>query len=100
MMLSITRRGALLNGALLAALPFANHAAFAAVPEDQRLYALLQHHADLFLRTAPEEATGLGLDTGANAAIRGQLRDRSAGRVQHDRAAIAEAKLHLVSVER
>ena len=40
--------------------------------------ALLDSCADHLLRLAPESATSLGLDTGARAALRSQLADRSA----------------------
>jgi uncharacterized protein (DUF885 family) len=40
--------------------------------------ALLDQIADSFLRLAPESATSLGVDTGARAALRSQLADRSA----------------------
>ena len=40
--------------------------------------ALLEQVADNLLRLAPESATSLGIDTGARAALRSQLTDRSA----------------------
>ena len=40
--------------------------------------ALLDEVADNLLRLAPESATSLGIDTGARAALRSQLTDRSA----------------------
>ncbi len=44
--------------------------------------ALLDSIADNLLAHSPESATGLGIDTGARAAMRGQLGDRSAAGVQ------------------
>src|SRR3954469_16967865 len=41
--------------------------------------ALLDEIADSLLRLSPETATSLGIDTGARAALRSQLSDRSAG---------------------
>jgi uncharacterized protein (DUF885 family) len=40
--------------------------------------ALLDHMGENYLRFAPESATSLGVDTGARAALRSQLTDRSA----------------------
>jgi uncharacterized protein (DUF885 family) len=40
--------------------------------------ALLDHIGENYLRFAPESATSLGVDTGARAALRSQLTDRSA----------------------
>jgi len=45
---------------------------------DADALALLDKIADNFLRLAPESATSLGVDTGARAALRSQLTDRSA----------------------
>ena len=49
---------------------------------DAQALALLDQIADDLLRLSPETATGLGIDTGARAALRSQLGDRSAAGVQ------------------
>ncbi len=49
-----------------------------AVPDEAGALALLDSCADNLLRLAPESATSLGIDTGARAALRSQLGDRSA----------------------
>jgi uncharacterized protein (DUF885 family) len=45
---------------------------------DENARALLDQLADELVRLSPESATSLGIDTGARAALRGQLGDRSA----------------------
>jgi len=47
-------------------------------PSEADAKALLESVGDNLLRLAPETATSLGLDTGARAALRSQLADRSA----------------------
>jgi uncharacterized protein (DUF885 family) len=47
-------------------------------PTDADALALLDAVAENYLRFAPETATSLGVDTGARAALRSQLADRSA----------------------
>jgi len=47
-------------------------------PNDARVIALLDDVANNLLRLAPEQATSLGIDTGARAALRSMLSDRSA----------------------
>ncbi len=59
------------NSAAVAALP-------AAAPGQAAADALLASVADNLLALSPEGATSLGIDTGARAAARGQLSDRSA----------------------
>lgn len=62
------------GGLALATLPAAARAATApAKPTPARV--LLDRIADEVLRLAPEQATGLGVDTGARAALRGKLSD-------------------------
>ena len=46
-------------------------------PNDARALALLDDVAGNLLRLTPEQATSLGIDTGARAALRSQLADRS-----------------------
>ena len=48
-----------------------------AVAADAELAALLQRLAEEHLQRSPEEATGLGRDTGKNASLRSRLDDRS-----------------------
>ena len=45
--------------------------------------ALLERFGNNLLNVYPESATGLGLDTGARAALRGKLTDRSAAGQRH-----------------
>src|SRR6476661_7289877 len=71
-----TRREPLLGTAgTLAATAFP---AFERSPEnDAAAQALIDRTAELLLRTYPESATSLGLDTGTRAGLRRQLQDRS-----------------------
>lgn len=79
----INRRDAIAALAATAALPLlpacgAEPAPAApATPTDQEALALLDQIAENYLRFAPESATSLGVDTGARAALRSQLADRS-----------------------
>ena len=82
----INRREALAALASTAALPLlpgctndsAPSAPAAPAPTDQDALALLDQIGESYLRFAPESATSLGIDTGARAALRSQLADRSA----------------------
>jgi uncharacterized protein (DUF885 family) len=65
---------------------------------DARLAAMLQRHSEAYLRRSPEEATGNGFDTGANAALRARLDDRSLGARGADQAAIKQALAQLGSI--
>src|SRR5215208_3560049 len=47
-------------------------------PTEASALALLDEAADNLIRLRPEQATSLGIDTGARAALRSQLADRSA----------------------
>lgn len=67
--------------------------------EDARLAALLQRHVDLFLARCPEEATTSGFDTGANAALRGRLTDRSLAAMATDRTAVRAAVKQLAAID-
>ena len=79
----INRRDALAALAATAALPLlpacgAEPApAPPAKPTDQDAIALLDQIGENYLKFAPESATSLGVDTGARAALRSQLADRS-----------------------
>jgi uncharacterized protein (DUF885 family) len=80
----ITRREALASLASTAVLPLTwgcrGERARTAEPavSDADARALLDELAENLLRLFPESATSLGIDTGARAALRGQLTDRSA----------------------
>ncbi|HEX8029276.1 MAG TPA: DUF885 family protein, partial [Vicinamibacterales bacterium] len=70
----------LLSGCSQPASPGAVPAPSSAAPDPT---ALLDEIAENYLRFAPEGATTLGIDTGARAALRSQLADRSAPGQQH-----------------
>src|SRR5262245_34230431 len=80
----LTRREALAALAATAASPLAPgctpESAQRAAAEDPEAaaLALLDGIAENLLRLVPESATSLGIDTGARAALRSQLADRSA----------------------
>lgn len=81
--MSLTRREALAALASAAALPlvsgFSRDNAWASfMANDAEALALLSSVADNLLKLQPEAATSLGVDTGARAALRSQLTDRSA----------------------
>jgi uncharacterized protein (DUF885 family) len=78
----VTRRDAIIVLASTAALPLVSactHEGGASPPvtRDADALALLDGLADNLLRLQPESATSLGIDTGARAALRSQLADRS-----------------------
>ncbi|HSM17333.1 MAG TPA: DUF885 domain-containing protein [Gemmatimonadales bacterium] len=80
----LTRREVLAAlGSAVAAIPLIpamsrGGAARPTTPNDVDAQALLDEVADNLLRLVPEQATSLGIDTGARAALRSQLADRSA----------------------
>ena len=81
----LSRREAIAALASAAALPLMSAcgpdrapAALAPATNDGEARALLDGVADNLLRLLPENATSLGIDTGARAALRSQLGDRSA----------------------
>jgi uncharacterized protein (DUF885 family) len=81
--LLMTRRDAIATLASTAALPLMagcrqEPASTASATNDADALALLDEVADNLLRLVPESATSLGIDTGARAALRAQLMDRSA----------------------
>ena len=83
----IDRRSFLATSASLAAAAAANPA-LAQATEDARLKALLDQMFEDQVDDSPERATGLGLDKGARAGLKGQLDDRSAaGRAEYRRTA-------------
>ncbi|QUM72479.1 DUF885 domain-containing protein [Sphingopyxis granuli] len=78
---SISRRrtlAALGAGTASLALAARAPALAAAAPQQDGAQALLDSIADNLLARSPESATSLGIDTGARAALRAQLADRSA----------------------
>ena len=76
---AVSRRQTLATlGAGAAGLAIAHPAAALQAPEHSEAQKLLDSIADNLLALSPEGATGLGIDTGARAAMRGQLGDRSA----------------------
>ena len=80
----MNRREALAAIATTAALPLLNGCTSQPAPApiaknpDADALALLDQIGENYLRFAPESATTLGIDTGARAALRSQLADRSA----------------------
>lgn len=62
--------------------------------------ALLQRLTTTFLRRSPEEATGIGFDTGADAGLRAQLDDRSIAARAVDRHGVRQAQALLAGVDR
>src|SRR5690349_25036789 len=67
---------------------------------DSQLQALLQRHSEAYLRRSPEDAARYEFDTGANAALRSQLDDRSLDARARDRAAIERATKELSAIDR
>ncbi len=86
---AMNRREALATFTATAALPFLHGckserlAAQSASDLESVAQALLEEIGENYLRFAPESATTLGIDTGARAALRSQLADRSAAGQQH-----------------
>jgi uncharacterized protein (DUF885 family) len=80
---SLSRREAITALASVAALPLVSACGRDRAPtppatNEADALALLDGFADNLLRLLPESATSLGIDTGARAALRSQLTDRSA----------------------
>ncbi|MGZ3402257.1 MAG: DUF885 domain-containing protein [Phenylobacterium sp.] len=88
--MSLDRRHLLTAGAataLLAASPKTRHgASAAAAPGDAALNRYFDKVSEDLLKTGPEQATSLGLDTGARAALKSQLSDASMAHIVEDRA--------------
>ncbi len=72
----------------------------AASPEGQKVTALLDRMMQEFLAESPEFMTALGLDTGPNAAARGQLDDRSLAFVDRSFAAFRGYSAELDGIDR
>lgn len=83
-------------GLLTAALP----AGAATGADDAALAALLQRHSEAYLARSPEEATANDFDTGAHAALRRRLDDRSLTARAADRAAVRVARAQLAGIDR
>lgn len=84
----IDRRGLLVSAAALGAGALLPMRAFAqgATGEAAKLNALFDQAYKELIASSPEFATALGLDTGANAAAKGMLDDRSAAGIQRQHA--------------
>jgi uncharacterized protein (DUF885 family) len=82
-----------------AALAVASTAARAGAAADAAHAALLQRFAEVFLTRSPEEATGIGFDTGANAGLRARLDDRSLAARASDRAGVKQGQALLAGVD-
>ena len=93
-------RRRLIQGAVAAALILGSTAHGAAPAADRAFAALLQRLAEGHLRRSPEEATGLGLDTGKNASLRSRLDDRSLDAIANHRQAVNAALAQLARVDR
>jgi uncharacterized protein (DUF885 family) len=76
--LQLSRRETLAGLAATTAFPMLSTPAFAAPASEAQAKALLDSFADHLLQLKPERATALGVDTGARAALRSRLEDRSA----------------------
>ncbi|WP_277980263.1 DUF885 domain-containing protein [Sphingomonas phyllosphaerae] len=83
-------------GLLTAALP----AEATTGADDAALAALLQRHSEAYLARSPEEATANDFDTGAHAALRRRLDDRSLTARAADRAAVRVARAQLAGIDR
>ncbi|MBB5686870.1 DUF885 domain-containing protein [Sphingobium boeckii] len=90
--------GATAAGALAATMPGFAFATSGA--GDVALEALLQRHAQAYFKRSPEEATSNDFDTGANAALRGMLDDRSMAARARDAVAIKQALNDLATIDR
>ena len=101
--MTFDRRSLLLSGmAGVVATAMPASIALAAKPPgnpDEGFARLLRRHTHAFLHRSPEEATGLGYDTGANASLRARLDDRSQAAREADRAAITIALADLDEID-
>lgn len=96
----INRRGFIAATAASTLLSASGWAAVPAGNGDAEFDALLQRLAEQLLTRSPEEATNLGWDTGAHAALRSKLDDRSLEALSHDRSVFAQAQTQLSRVNR
>lgn len=88
------------GGAAFAAVTPARDLLARASGPDDRLAALLQRHVEAYLRRSPEEAAGVGFDSGVHAGLRGRLDDRSLAARATDRAAVRTALTELARIDR
>jgi uncharacterized protein (DUF885 family) len=95
----LSRRDLLLSATAAAAMPI-NAWAQPASAEGTRLDALLDAFFQEELQRDPEEATDLGLDTGANAPLKARLKDVSAAGIAADRQALADRRRRLAGIDR
>lgn len=101
----LDRRRFLLSSAAVAAAAVATPALAGAAqaagsPEGRKVTALLDRMMQEFLAESPEFMTGLGLDTGPNAAARSRLDDRSLAFVDRTFAAFRGYGAELASIDR
>ncbi len=96
----MNRRAFLSSASMLATLALVPRAALAAgaTPGDAKLDALLTSIFDANLTYAPEFATQLGLDKGANAALKSRLGDYTPGAVRANLARTARAIAQIEAV--
>ncbi len=96
----MNRRAFLSSASMLATLALVPRAALAAgaTPGDAKLDALLTAIFDANLKYAPEFATQLGLDKGANAALKSRLGDYTPGAVQANLARTTRAIAQIEAV--
>ncbi|HEY0149836.1 MAG TPA: DUF885 family protein [Allosphingosinicella sp.] len=100
----LARRQFLSTAAAVAALPLlpgcATRAGAGGAPDDAAAQALLAEIAEEMLREYPENATSLGLDTGARASLKRQLTDRSLAGYRRLGAAATERHRRLKALDR
>ncbi|MEI9888675.1 MAG: DUF885 family protein [Rhizomicrobium sp.] len=94
----LDRRQLLSSAAALGAVAFAPPA-WGAESEAARLNALFDAFFQENLRANPEQATQLGLDTGANADLRGKLRDETAAGIAAAKALNASQLARLKTID-
>src|SRR5271155_2866981 len=95
----LNRRELLSSAAVTVAASALPWAALAGQAPDAKLAALFDAFFQEGLRRNPEGATQLGLDTGANADLRGKLRDGSSAGIAQERAINAQQIAQLKSVD-
>jgi uncharacterized protein (DUF885 family) len=100
----LARRQFLASTAAVAALPLlpgcATRAGSAAAPDDARVQAELAQVAEAMLREYPENATSLGLDKDARAALKSRLTGRSLAGQRRFGAAAIERHRRLKAIDR
>ena len=94
----LDRRELLSSAAITIAASALPWPALADAPPDPKLAALFDAFFQEGLRRNPEGATQLGLDTGANADLRGKLRDESAAGIAQEKVITAQQIAQLKSI--